>query len=207
MLLRSGQLILHQADQLGREWPDVPAERVRRLDQRRVKDVMAAEDERIERNQSGRVKRLGFGHEPDGAGVAAPQRDGADDGRGCDGTARADEPHAKRLADGSPLTARHAEHLHGRTISPEEAAILGLTRRGVKASSHRTRRACTTCGVALYSQSHRRLMRDVASTKGDEKYGVAMWRSFRAGASRTDTDGRPYGDRSESLRRQRLEGS
>src|SRR6267142_445134 len=151
MLLRSGQLILHQTDQLGRERPDVPAERVRRFDQRGVKDVMAAEDERVERNQSGHVKWLGLGHEPDGAGVALAERDGADDGRGCDGAARADKPHAKRLADRSPLTARHAEHLHSRTISPEEAAIFGPTPGGVKVSNHKARRACVTCGAALYS--------------------------------------------------------
>src|SRR5437016_7935726 len=99
---------------------------------------MAAEDQGVERNQAGGVKWLGLGHEPDAAGVASAERDGADDGRGCHGAARADEPHAKRLADRSPLTARHAEHLHSRTISPEEAAILGLTPRGVKASNHQS---------------------------------------------------------------------
>src|SRR5438552_692220 len=72
MSLRGGQLILHEADQLGREWSDVPAEGVGRFDQRRVEEVMAAEDQGVERNQSGGVKWLGLGHEPDGAGVASP---------------------------------------------------------------------------------------------------------------------------------------
>ena len=133
MLLAGGQLVLHQTDQLGREWPDVAAERVRRFDQRRVEEVVAAEDERVERSQSGRAERVALGHEPDGAGVAVPERDGADDGRGCDGPARADEPHPKRLADGSSLTGRHAVHLHGREpVLSRRQVILGLPPGGVK---------------------------------------------------------------------------
>src|SRR6267378_4643733 len=173
MLLACGQLVLHQTDQLGREWPDVAAERVRRFDQRRVEEVVAAEDERVERSQSGRAERVALGHEPDGAGVAVPERDGADDGRGCDGPARADEPHTKRLADGSSLTGRHAVHLHGREpVLSKRQVILGLPPGGVKERSPRVALA-STCSVAIYSLPHRRLMRHVASTQGDEDM---VWR-------------------------------
>jgi len=108
MLLAGGQLVFQQADQVGREGPDVAAERVRRLDQRCVEDIVAAEDERVERSQSGCVERVALGDESDGACVTTLEREGADDGRGGHGTTRANEPHTEWFVDGSPLIGRHA---------------------------------------------------------------------------------------------------
>src|SRR5207245_1548986 len=123
MLLARGQLVLQQAHQIGRERSDVAAERVRCFDQRCVEEVVAAEDERVERSESGTVERVALGHEPDRARVATLERDGADDGRGGNGAARADEPHTERFVAGSPLIASRT--VHGRVGLPNGRLILG----------------------------------------------------------------------------------